>query len=197
MHSAHARRSLRLINDSGAISAASAWLRTLGAIGLYLLAMLALTLWRSVSPQPLATSLGWLGGLVLIPVLVTLVIGASGRIRAVAPYLLPIFLMLAASSVLTLQVMASGAQDPPGWVIRLVGAIGVWPAITVMAVAPWLLLAWPAWAIDGIGVLGKNLRMKSSSGNDRFVQGFRALAYGILTWRNPRAPFAALWAKGL
>jgi serine phosphatase RsbU (regulator of sigma subunit)/anti-sigma regulatory factor (Ser/Thr protein kinase) len=30
MHSAHARRSLRLINDSGAISAASAWLRTLG-----------------------------------------------------------------------------------------------------------------------------------------------------------------------
>ncbi|MDP2249727.1 MAG: hypothetical protein Q8K14_04760 [Hydrogenophaga sp.] len=123
------------------------WLRTLGAIGLYLLAMLALTLWRSVSPQPLATSLGWLGGLVLIPVLVTLVIGASGRIRAVAPYLLPIFLMLAASSVLTLQVMASGAQDPPGWVIRLVGAIGVWPAITVMAVAPWLLLAWPAWAI--------------------------------------------------
>ncbi|MDZ4397234.1 hypothetical protein [Hydrogenophaga sp.] len=123
------------------------WLRTLGAIGLYLLAMLALTLWRSVSPQPLATSLGWLGGLVLIPVLVTLVIGASGRIRAVAPYLLPIFLMLAASSVLTLQVMASGAQDPPGWVIRLVGAIGVWPAITVMAVAPWLLLAWPAWGI--------------------------------------------------
>jgi hypothetical protein len=84
---------------------------------------------------------------VLIPVLVTLVIGASGRIRAVAPYLLPIFLMLAASSVLTLQVMASGVQDPPGWVIRLVGAIGVWPAITVMAVAPWLLLAWPAWAI--------------------------------------------------
>ncbi len=123
------------------------WLRTLGAIGLYLLAMLALTWWRSVSPQPLATSLGWLGGLVLIPVVVTLVIGASGRMRAVAPYLLPIFMMLAASSVLTLQVMASGAQDPPVWVIRLVGAVGVWPAITLMAITPWLLLAWPAWVI--------------------------------------------------
>lgn len=123
------------------------WLRTLGAIGLYLLAMLVLTWWRSISPQPLATSLGWLGGLVLLPVMVTLVIGASGRIRAVAPYLLPIFMMLAASSVLTLQVMASGAQDPPAWVIGLVGAVGVWPAITLMAVAPWLLLAWPAWAI--------------------------------------------------
>lgn len=65
------------------------WLRTLGAIGLYLLFMMALTWWRSISPQPLATWLGWLGGLVLLPVAVTLVIGASGRIRAVAPYLLP------------------------------------------------------------------------------------------------------------
>ncbi|WP_300654798.1 hypothetical protein [Hydrogenophaga sp.] len=123
------------------------WLRTLGAIGLYLLAMLALTLWRSVSPQPLATSLAWLGGLVLLPVMVTLVIGASGRIRAVAPYLLPIFMLLAASSVLALQIMVSGAQDPPRGVIQLVGLLGVWPAIGLMAMAPWLLLAWPAWAI--------------------------------------------------
>ena len=123
------------------------WLRTLGAIGLYLLAMLALTLWRSVSPQPLTTSLGWLGGLVLLPVVVTLVIGASGRIRAVAPYLLPIFMLLAASSVLALQIMVSGSQDPPRWVIQLVGLVGVWPAIVLMAMAPWWLLAWPAWAI--------------------------------------------------
>ncbi len=123
------------------------WLRTLGAIALYLLAMLALTLWRSISPQPLATSLGWLGGLVLLPVVVTLVIGASGRIRAVAPYLLPIFMLLAGSSVLALQLMVSGAQDPPGWVIWLVGAVGAWPAIVLMAFSPWLLLAWPAWAI--------------------------------------------------
>ena len=123
------------------------WLRTLGAIGLYLLVMLALTLWRSISPQPLATSLGWLGGLVLLPVAVTLVIGASGRIRAVAPYLLPIFMLLAGSSVLALQLMVSGVQDPPGWLIALVGAVGAWPAIVLMALAPWLLLAWPAWAI--------------------------------------------------
>ncbi|WP_332741243.1 hypothetical protein [Hydrogenophaga sp.] len=123
------------------------WLRTLGAIGFYLLAMLALTWWRSVSPQPLTTSLGWLGGLVLIPVLVTLVIGASGRIRAVAPYLLPIFMLLAASSVLALQLLVSGVDDPPRWLITLVGTVGAWPAIVLMALAPWLLLAWPAWAI--------------------------------------------------
>ncbi len=123
------------------------WLRTLGAIGLYLLAMLALTWWRSISPQPLTTSLGWLGGLVLIPVLVTLVIGASGRIRAVAPYLLPIFMLLAASSVLALQLLVSGVDDPPRWLITLVGTVGAWPTIVLMALVPWLLLAWPAWAI--------------------------------------------------
>ncbi|MDM7944240.1 MAG: hypothetical protein QUV35_16590 [Hydrogenophaga sp.] len=123
------------------------WWRTLGAIGLYLMAMLALTWWRFVSPQPLATSLGWLGGLVLLPVLVTLVIGASGRIRAIAPYLLPIFMLLAASSVLALQAMVSGVQDPPGWLVALVQAVGAWPAIVLLALAPWALLAWPAWAM--------------------------------------------------
>lgn len=123
------------------------WLRTLGALSLYLMAILALTMWRSIEPQPLNTWLSWLAGLAAIPVLVTLVIGASGRIRAVAPYLLPIFMLLAASSVLALQLMVSGAQDPPGWVIGLVRAVGAWPAIVLMALAPWLLLAWPAWAM--------------------------------------------------
>ncbi|WP_439608899.1 hypothetical protein [Hydrogenophaga sp.] len=123
------------------------WLRTLGAIGLYLLVMLALVTWRSISPQPLASSLTWLGGLVLIPVTVTLLIGASGRIRAVAPYLLPIFLLLAGSSVIALQIMVSGVNDPPRWLIALVTTVGAWPAIVLLALAPWLLLAWPAWVI--------------------------------------------------
>eukprot|EP01136_Pigoraptor_vietnamica_P028583 Opistho-1_new@7578 len=123
------------------------WLRTLGAIGLYLLVMLALVTWLSISPQPLASSLTWLGGLVLIPVTVTLLIGASGRIRAVAPYLLPIFLLLAGSSVIALQIMVSGVNDPPRWLIALVTTVGAWPAIVLLALAPWLLLAWPAWVI--------------------------------------------------
>jgi hypothetical protein len=123
------------------------WLRTLGAIGLYLLVMLALVSWRSVSPQPLADALTWLGGLVLIPVSITLLIGASGRIRAVAPYLLPICLLLAGASVLALQILASGVDDPPRWLIALVGSVGAVPAIALLALAPWLLLAWPAWAV--------------------------------------------------
>lgn len=123
------------------------WLRTLGAIGLYLLAMLALVTWRSVSPQPLADALGWLGGLVLIPVTVTLLIGASGRIRAVAPYLLPIFLLLAGASVTVLQILVSGVGDPPRWLVWFVTTVGAYPAILLLVLAPWLLLAWPAWSI--------------------------------------------------
>jgi hypothetical protein len=32
---------------------------------------------------------------------------------------------------------------------------------------------------------------------DRNVEGFRALAYEILTWRNARAAHAGLWVNGL
>lgn len=123
------------------------WWRTLLAVALYLLAMLALVTWRSISPQPLLASLGWLGGIVLMPVAVVLLIGASGRIRAVAPYLLPICLLLAGASVIALQWMAGGAGDPPRWLIALVSTVGAWPAIALLTLAPWLLLAWPAWAI--------------------------------------------------
>lgn len=123
------------------------WWRTLLAIAVYLLILLALVSWRSISPRPLAESVAWLGGLVLIPVAVTLVIGASGRIRAVAPYLLPMFLLLAGSSVIALQLMVLGVNDPPRWLVVLVGGIGAWPAIVLLALAPWLLLAWPAWAM--------------------------------------------------
>lgn len=123
------------------------WWRTLLAILAYLLVMLALVSWRSISPRPLTESFAWLGGLVLIPVTVTLLIGASGRIRAVAPYLLPIFLLLAGSSVIALQLMVVGVNDPPRWLVVLVGGVGAWPAIVLLALAPWLLLAWPAWAI--------------------------------------------------
>lgn len=123
------------------------WWRTLVAIGLYLLAMFVLVTWRSATPQPLLASLGWMGGLVLIPVAITLVIGASGRIRAVAPYLLPIFLLLAGSSVVALQLLVTGVSDPPRWLLSLVASVGAWPTILLLALAPWVLLAWPAWAI--------------------------------------------------
>ncbi|MBK9327116.1 MAG: hypothetical protein IPN00_12620 [Hydrogenophilales bacterium] len=71
------------------------WARVLGGVLAYLAAMVALVMWRSNEAQTLAGVAGWLSGAVATPIAVTLLIGASGRIRAVAPYLLPPFLLLA------------------------------------------------------------------------------------------------------
>lgn len=121
------------------------WARTWGAVALYLLLMLLLVRWRSIEPQPLASTVGWLAGLVLVPTAVTVFIGASPRIRSIAPYVLPLGLLLAAGTIGIQLWQLDGINDPPAWVMALVRALGVWPAIALIAVLPWAVLAWPAW----------------------------------------------------
>jgi hypothetical protein len=123
------------------------WLRILGGIALYMLAMLLLVMLRSTAAQSLASVSGWLFSQVAIPMTITLLIGASGRIRAVGPYLLPPTLLLAGSSVLTLQVMAEGVQNPPPWLSSMVGTLGAYPSLLLFALGPWLLLAWPVFRL--------------------------------------------------
>lgn len=121
------------------------WARTWLAVAVYLLLMLLLVQWRSIEPRPLASTAGWLAGLVLIPTTVTLLIGASPRIRAIAPYLLPFGLLLAAGTIGIQLWQIGGVRDPPAWVVVMVQAVGVWPALLVIALLPWVALAWPAW----------------------------------------------------
>lgn len=123
------------------------WARTLGAVLAYLVVMGILVVLRSNEAQTLAQVAGWLGSVVALPVLVTLALAASGRIRAIAPYLLPPLLLLTTASVLVLQYMAAGAADPPAWLYGLVGRLGAHGAIAALAFAPWLLLAWPVYAL--------------------------------------------------
>ncbi len=119
------------------------WLRILGNIALYMLLMLAVVMLRSTAAQTLLSVSGWLFSQAIIPVSITLLIGASGRIRAVAPYLLPPTLLLTASSVLTLQVMAQRVQDPTSWVISLANIFGAYPTLLLFVLGPWLIMAWP------------------------------------------------------
>jgi hypothetical protein len=119
------------------------WRRIVGGIACYMLAMLALVMLRSTAAQSLASVGGWLASQVAIPMTITLLIGASGKIRAVAPYLLPPTLLLTASSVLSLQIIAQRAYDPAPWLISLVHSLGAYPTLLLFALAPWLLLAWP------------------------------------------------------
>lgn len=123
------------------------WMRTLGAVLAYMAAMTALVMLRSDEQQSLAGVMGWLGSVVAIPILVTLAIGASGRIRAVAPYLLPPMLLLATSSVLVLQAMAAGVNEPPPWLYGMVDTLGAHGTLLCFILAPWLLLAWPVYAL--------------------------------------------------
>ena len=123
------------------------WARVLGGVLAYLAAMVALVMWRSNEAQTLAGVAGWLSGAVATPIAVTLLIGASGRIRAVAPYLLPPFLLLATASVLVLQVMAADVNNPPAWLYTLVGHLGAWGTILFFVFVPWLALAWPVYRL--------------------------------------------------
>lgn len=121
------------------------WGRVLGGVALYMLAMVAVVLLHSDEQSSLVGVLGWLGGVVVIPMAVALFISASGRIRAVAPYLLPAGVLLAAASTGALSLLAAGVQDPPRWMVALVGTIGAWPTLIGVSLLPWLLLAWPVW----------------------------------------------------
>lgn len=123
------------------------WLRVLGAVALYMLVMLALVMARSTAAQTFASVSGWLLSQVAVPMSITLLIGASGRIRAVAPYLLPPTLLMIGASVLALQIMAQEAQQPAPWAIDLVETIGAYPTLLVVATGPWLILAWPIYKI--------------------------------------------------
>lgn len=123
------------------------WGRVLAGIAAYMLCMAVVVMLNSNAQQTWASVMGWLGSVVVIPMVVALLISASGRIRAVAPYLLPIFLVLSAASTGALSVLALGVQDPPVWIIRLVGVLGAWPTIVLLALLPWLVLAWPVWRL--------------------------------------------------
>lgn len=123
------------------------WARILGGIGIYVLLMLALVMARSTEDQTLASASGWLFSQVAIPMTIALFIGASGRIRAVAPYLLPICLPLAGSSVLALQIASQRVQDPAPWLSYLVETLGAYPTLAILAFGPWLALAWPMYSL--------------------------------------------------
>jgi hypothetical protein len=156
------------------------WAHILAGIASYMLAMLALVMARSTEAQSLAGVSGWLASQVAIPMTVTLLISASGRIRAVAPYLLPPLMLLSGATVLTLQVLAVGVEYPAPWLAGLVGTLGAYPSLLLFALAPWLVLAWPVF------ILGKRLAV-----------AYRAKRFSDLTYLVATYWFLILFASAL
>ena len=123
------------------------WARVLGGVVAYMLLMMLPVMLLSGKPQPLSGVGAWFAGQVAMPVVVTLVISGSGRIRAVAPYLLPPFLLLSTASVVGLQVLAASVESQPPWEQALVGSLGAYGTLLLFVLLPWVLMAWPVYAL--------------------------------------------------
>ena len=119
----------------------------LGGVAAYMLLMALLVMVASTKQQALPEVGKWLAGQVAIPMLVTLFIGGSGRIRAIAPYLLPPFVLLSTASVVGLEVLGAGVESQPAWERALVGSLGAYGTLLVFVLLPWMLMAWPVYAI--------------------------------------------------
>lgn len=123
------------------------WARMLAGVAVYMVAMLVLVLARSDGGQTLASAGTWLAAQVAIPIAVVILIGASGRIRAVAPYLLLPFLLLATASDLGLRIVAAGVAAESTWLVALANGLGAEGTLLLFVLAPWLPMAWLVQAL--------------------------------------------------
>lgn len=166
------------------------WRRVLVGIAIYIAVMIVLVMLRSNAQQTLPGVVGWLATEVGVPLFVTLIISASGRIRAVAPYLLPSTLVLSSASILALQALSADVSGVP-LVAPLVGIFGATGTILFCALAPWLLLAWPVYR------LGR--AMAGAYRNKRFsdISYLFAVYWFVILMCNAVPAFAGVGSVGL
>jgi hypothetical protein len=124
------------------------WLRTAAASLAYMAAVGGLVWLRSGEEQSPIGVASWLLS-TCVPVLAVLGLAASGRLRAIGPYLLPLFLLLAIASVLGTDLLAAAMADPAGasWIRLLLGFVPANVIFWSAALLPWLLAAGPAWLL--------------------------------------------------
>jgi hypothetical protein len=86
-----------------------------------------------------------------LPMTAVLLLAVSGKARAAAPYLVPLFIGLTGASILGLDLLGAAVGKPgdavPPLLASLLGPIGVVPTLLLFALAPWLLAAWPIRAL--------------------------------------------------
>lgn len=126
--------------------------RRVVAASLAYMAAAGVLVWlRSIETPSIGGIALWLGLEVALPMTAVLLLAVSGKARAAAPYLLPLFMGLTGASVLGLDVLASAVGKPgdavPPLLLHLVGTIGATATFLLFALAPWLLAAWPLRAL--------------------------------------------------
>ena len=121
----------------------SRW-RVAGALLLWFVAALALLAWRSIEPQPLSSMLAYLGSEIGGPMLLIGALCLGGATRAIAPWLLPLFVGLVWASIAGVDLLGWMVERRPQWLAALPEALGANQVMLFFALAPWLVAWWPA-----------------------------------------------------
>ena len=121
----------------------SRW-RFVGAmLGWLVLAVLLLS-WRTNENVTLGMIVKWMSFDVGLPLLVVTTLCLGGATRAVGPWLAPLFVLLSASSMLGLDVLAALVNSNSPIVARLTHWMNPTSAMALFALLPWLVVWWPA-----------------------------------------------------
>ncbi|HNW61569.1 MAG TPA: hypothetical protein PKJ32_01120 [Piscinibacter sp.] len=122
------------------------WSRTrlLAALALWFVASLALMAWRSIEAQPLSTMLLYLAGEIGAPMLFIAALCLGGATRAIAPWLLPLTLVLVWASIAGVDLLAWIVQARSDWLKAMPGWLNAYVVMLGFVVAPWLIAWWPA-----------------------------------------------------
>lgn len=119
-------------------------LRVAGALLLWFVASVALVAWRSVTPQPLPTTLLYLASEIGVPMLLIGALCLGGATRAVAPWLMPLMLLLVGASVAGTDLLAWIVEQRPQWLMQLPASLPAEAVMAAFVLLPWLLAWWPA-----------------------------------------------------
>ena len=119
-------------------------LRVLGVLLAWCAFCFVVMLWRSIEPRPLDLLLFLL--VEIGPTLVLVALLCMGSVtRAIAPWLLPVFIGLVWASIAGIDVLAWLVERRAPVLMALSPVLTAETVMLLFALLPWLLAAWPLW----------------------------------------------------
>ena len=118
--------------------------RVLAALALWFVGAVLLIAWRSIEPQPLTSTLAYLAFEIGMPMLLIGALCLGGATRAIAPWLMPLLMLLVATSVAGTDLLAWIVEARPQWLMALPESVPAQQVMLFFALAPWLVAWWPA-----------------------------------------------------
>ncbi len=118
--------------------------RVVGALALWFVGATALIAWRSIEARPLAEVFAFLAFEIGGPMLLIGALCLGNASRAIAPWLLPLLVVLVGASIGGTDALAWIVEAHPQWLAALPQSIPAEPVMLFFVLAPWLVAWWPA-----------------------------------------------------